>query len=74
MAGLARAVSEAVGTDVELERPADPQHGDYATNVALRLAGARRQAPRAVAEELAVSFGALDGSPRSRSQGLGSST
>ena len=59
MAGLARAVSEAVGTDVELERPADPQHGDYATSVALRLAGARRQAPRAVAEELAVTLRAL---------------
>ena len=35
-----------MGADVELERPSDPQHGDYATNVALRLAGARRQAPR----------------------------
>ena len=26
------------GAEVELERPGDPEHGDYATNVALRLA------------------------------------
>ena len=32
------------GADLELERPSDAEHGDYATNVALRLAGARRQA------------------------------
>ena len=32
--------------------PADPAHGDYATNVALKLAGVRKQPPRAIAEEL----------------------
>jgi arginyl-tRNA synthetase len=37
---------------VALERPSDPEHGDYATNAALRLAGARRQAPRELAAEL----------------------
>ena len=36
---LAERLNEAVGAVVELERPADPAHGDYATNVALRLAG-----------------------------------
>ena len=46
---------------VELERPSDPQHGDYATNVALRLAGTRRQAPREVADELAAALRELDG-------------
>jgi arginyl-tRNA synthetase len=47
------ALAGALGPDVELERPSDPAHGDYATNAALRLAGARRQAPRELAAELA---------------------
>ena len=45
-------LAQAVGPDVELERPAEPEHGDYATNAALRLAGARRRAPRELAAEL----------------------
>ena len=39
---------------VELERPADADHGDYATNVALRLAGVRKQPPREIAGEIAA--------------------
>jgi arginyl-tRNA synthetase len=46
------ALAESLGADVELERPSDSAHGDYATNAALRLAGARRQAPRELAAEL----------------------
>ena len=38
---------------MELERPGDPVHGDYATNVALRLAGAQRRAPLEIAAEIA---------------------
>ena len=49
---LEAALGEAAGTAVALERPGDAAHGDYATNVAMRLAGARRQAPRVIAEEL----------------------
>ena len=49
---LEAALGAAAGTEVALERPGDAAHGDYATNVALRLAGARKQAPRAIAEEL----------------------
>ena len=56
---LARALADVAGAPVELERPADARHGDYATNVALQLAGDERQPPREVAEELA------GGSPRS---------
>jgi arginyl-tRNA synthetase len=52
-ARLTAAVAELAGVDLELERPADPAHGDYATNVAMRLAGVRRRAPREIAEELA---------------------
>jgi arginyl-tRNA synthetase len=50
---LAAALGEAAGAELELERPGDPEHGDYATNVALRLAPARKRAPREVAEEIA---------------------
>jgi arginyl-tRNA synthetase len=40
--------------DVEprFERPRDPTHGDYATNVALSLAGRLGRSPRAIAESL----------------------
>ncbi len=58
---LAVVLAEVAGAPVELERPADPRHGDYATNVALRLAGERRQPPREVAEELCARIAALDG-------------
>jgi arginyl-tRNA synthetase len=49
---LAAELGNGAGGEIELERPSDPAHGDYATNVALRLAGARRQAPREIAAEL----------------------
>ncbi len=42
-----------MGAPVELDRPNDPEHGDYATNAALQLAPQRRQAPRELAEEIA---------------------
>ena len=58
---LKQSLSELAGTEVELERPSDPAHGEYATNVALRLAGQRKRPPRELAEELAA--GAA-GSPR----------
>jgi arginyl-tRNA synthetase len=37
----------------ELERPASPEHGDFATNAALQLAPERKRAPREIAQELA---------------------
>jgi hypothetical protein len=52
-------LGRAAGVAVELERPADPAHGDYATTVALRLAKERKQPPRAIAEELAAAAEAL---------------
>ena len=51
---LAAALSEALGAPVELERPGDAAHGDFATNAALRLAPAGRLSPRALAAELAA--------------------
>ena len=45
-------LAEALGPDVVLERPSEAAHGDYATNAALKLAGARRLPPRQLAAEL----------------------
>ena len=50
---VAAEISKLADADVELERPNDPAHGDYATNVALRTAPARKQAPRELAQLLA---------------------
>jgi arginyl-tRNA synthetase len=54
VARLAAELSEAVGAELELERPSDPAHGDYATNAALRLAPERGQSPRELAEQIAA--------------------
>jgi len=51
---LEAALAEIAEIDVALERPGDPEHGDYATNVALRLAGGRRQPPLEIAGQIAV--------------------
>jgi arginyl-tRNA synthetase len=49
---LAARLSELAGASVELDRPSDPQHGDYATNVAMQLAPVRKRSPRELGEEL----------------------
>jgi arginyl-tRNA synthetase len=41
---------------VEIGRPANPEHGDYATSVALKLARPMRRPPLAIAEALASSL------------------
>jgi arginyl-tRNA synthetase len=58
---LASALADVAGVPVELERPADAAHGDYATNVAMKLAGVRREAPRDVAADLAGDVEGVDG-------------
>jgi arginyl-tRNA synthetase len=68
---LEAALGEAAGAAVVLERPSDAAHGDYATNVAMRLAGARRAAPRAIAEELAEHASALPQVERAEIAGPG---
>ncbi|HEY6068599.1 MAG TPA: hypothetical protein VIU81_07870, partial [Gaiellaceae bacterium] len=50
---LAARLSELAGATVELERPNDPAHGDFATNVALRTAPTFKRPPRELASELA---------------------
>ena len=54
VARLAASLTDLAGTPVTLERPGDAEHGDYATNVALKLAGLQKRPPREIAEELAA--------------------
>jgi arginyl-tRNA synthetase len=51
---LEEELADVAGASVELERPADAEHGDYATNVALRVAPTRGRAPRDLASEIAA--------------------
>ncbi|MBB3664112.1 MULTISPECIES: arginine--tRNA ligase [Prauserella salsuginis group] len=46
---------------VTVERPRNPEHGDYATNVALQVAKKVGMAPRELAEALATELAAADG-------------
>jgi arginyl-tRNA synthetase len=61
-AAVARGVlAVEVPEDVVIDRPRNPEHGDYATNVALRLAKAAGRPPREVAELLAAELRATAG-------------
>ncbi|HTS72313.1 MAG TPA: arginine--tRNA ligase [Gaiellaceae bacterium] len=71
LAVLEGRLSELAGAPVELERPNDPEHGDYATSVALKLAPARSQAPRELADELAAAATSLDDVERAEVAGPG---
>ena len=46
-------VPEATSVEVEVSRPAKPEHGDLAANLALKLARPLRMAPPAIATALA---------------------
>jgi arginyl-tRNA synthetase len=54
VARLANALTDLAGSRVTLERPGDVEHGDYATNVALKLAGLQRRPPQEIAAEIAA--------------------
>jgi arginyl-tRNA synthetase len=58
---LEEALSRAAGAGVRLERPGKPEHGDYATNIALQIAGVRRRPPMEIAAELRDAAAALPG-------------
>jgi arginyl-tRNA synthetase len=68
---LAARVAELAGAGVELERPKDAAHGDFATNVALRTAKAAGRPPRELAEELAERVVELDEVTRAEVAGPG---
>ena len=64
-------LSELAGAPVELERPNDAAHGDYATNVAMRLAPVQRRSPRELGEELAAAATGLEVVERAEVAGPG---
>jgi arginyl-tRNA synthetase len=43
-------LSSGVAPAINVEKPAHPEHGDFATNVAMQMAKQERKSPRAVAE------------------------
>ena len=71
VARLEARLSELAGAPVELERPNDAAHGDYATNVAMRLAPVQRRSPRELGEELAAAAAGLDVVERAEVAGPG---
>ena len=42
----------ASATPIQIERPRDPSHGDFATNLAMLLAKALKKNPREIAQQL----------------------
>ena len=49
---LASVAPTATDTPIHLERPRDPTHGDFATNLAMQLAKALKKNPREIANQL----------------------
>jgi arginyl-tRNA synthetase len=68
---LTARLSGLAGSPVALERPSDPAHGDYATNVALQTAPQRRRPPRELAAELAEQAAELEEIERAEVAGPG---
>jgi arginyl-tRNA synthetase len=71
VARLEARLSELAGTAIELDRPTDPVHGDYATNAAMQLAPVQKRAPRELGEELAEAAAGLDDVERAEVAGPG---
>ena len=71
IADLAADLSRLAEAPVTLERPNDPEHGDFATNVALRLGPERRRPPRELAAELAEAALELPAVERAQAAGPG---
>ena len=71
MERLAARLSELADAPVELERPQDPTHGDYATNAALQSASKHRRPPREFAADLAERAAELEEVDRTEVAGPG---
>ena len=69
--GLETALEQLAGAPVTLERPSRSEHGDYATNVALRLGPQNGRPPRELAEQLAARATELDVVERAEVAGPG---
>jgi arginyl-tRNA synthetase len=57
---LADRIGAVLGLEIELERPKDPAHGDFATNIAMRSARVAGKPPRELAGELAAKIESLE--------------
>jgi arginyl-tRNA synthetase len=68
---LAQALSSVAGAEVTLERPSNREHGDYATNVALRSAPQAGRPPRELAAALADKATTLPEIERAETAGPG---
>ena len=68
---LTAELAAVVGAELELERSAEAEYGDYATNVAMRLAGTRRRPPREIAAEIASAAAGLAAVERAEVAGPG---
>ena len=58
-------------SEVTLERTRDPQHGDFATNLAMRLAKAARRNPRELAQAIVAALPANELVARTEIAGAG---
>jgi arginyl-tRNA synthetase len=56
LARAAAAIGAPAGTEPALERPRDPSHGDWATNLAMTLAKPLGRKPREIADELVATL------------------
>ena len=68
---LERELAEIAGAPVLLERPGNPEYGDYATSVALKAAPAQKKVPRELAQEVAERAGLVAGVERASVAGPG---
>jgi arginyl-tRNA synthetase len=50
--GLARVAPDARGVEVQIERPRNPDHGDFSCNLAMQLARVLKRKPRDIAQQL----------------------
>src|SRR5690242_7916196 len=66
-----KAFPEAADLAVDLERPKNPAHGDFATNVALQLAKRVGRKPREAAEAIVAALGAASDVARAEIAGPG---
>jgi arginyl-tRNA synthetase len=46
--------------DIQIEVPGNPEHGDFASNLAMTMARAEKKAPRKIAEALVAALGNCD--------------
>lgn len=70
--GALRAVApEAADTPIDLERPKQAQHGDYACNIAMRLAKTLRKNPRELAQSILAALPSSEYVQRAEIAGAG---